>query len=195
MLYDYFINANRSMVNEVKRITEGINEISEQTNLLSLNASIESARAGESGKGFAVVADEIRNLADETGGLTRDIDNIVKDLEIKADQARSVVEQVVYAVNEENVTIDETMNKFDVMRAEIEHLDVNMREILNKAKEVVDYNKVISENVSYLATSTEDTTGHANKAYELTKENKEKTHNTKLVMEELLEAVNRLAKN
>ena len=179
-------------VQEVKKITEGINEISEQTNLLSLNASIESARAGESGKGFAVVADEIRNLADETGKLTGDIDSIVGELADKALNAQKVVSLVVNAVDEENETIDQTMDKFVIMESEIENLDLDMKEILVKAKEVVDYNKVIMEHVKHLSISTEDTTGYTRKALDIIEDNKIKTHNTKIVMDELLQVVNEL---
>ena len=179
-------------VQEVKKITEGINEISEQTNLLSLNASIESARAGESGKGFAVVADEIRNLADETGKLTGDIDNIVRELSNKALNAQQVVSLVVNAVDEENKTIDQTMDKFGIMEKEIENLDLDMKEILVRAKEVVDYNKVIMEHVKHLESSTEDTAGFTNKALDIIEDNKIKTHNTKMVMDELLQVVNEL---
>lgn len=179
-------------VQEVKKITEGINEISEQTNLLSLNASIESARAGESGKGFAVVAGEIRNLADETGKLIGDIDNIVKELSNKALNAKQVVNLVVNAVDEENNTIDQTMEKFEMMEKEIENLDVDMKEILLKAKEVVDYNKVIMEHINYLAISSADTTMFTKKALDIIEDNKIKTHNTKIVMDELLQIVNEL---
>ena len=90
----------------VEKITAGITEISEQTNLLSLNASIESARAGETGKGFAVVAEEIRKLSDETAALTTNISEVVAILEKDAQNAHQIIGEVEEAFERENRRID-----------------------------------------------------------------------------------------
>src|SRR5437868_12565516 len=66
---------------DIGSIVGTINVIAERTNLLSLNASIEAARAGDAGRGFAVVAEEIRNLADRCAKATADISQIVKALQ------------------------------------------------------------------------------------------------------------------
>ncbi len=65
---------------KIQNIADTVNKISENTNLLALNASIEAARAGEYGKGFAVVADEIRKLAESASGQAKEIDHIINTI-------------------------------------------------------------------------------------------------------------------
>jgi twitching motility protein PilJ len=74
---------------EIGDIVEIINDISEQTNILSLNAAIQAAMAGDAGRGFAVVADEVQRLAERSGTATKQIEALVKT--IQADTGEAVI--------------------------------------------------------------------------------------------------------
>ena len=97
---------------KINTISETISQITEQTNLLSLNASIESARAGEAGKGFAVVAEEIRKLAEQSKNSTEEIKAIIASIQKKSDTAVKAIKSTENVVNEQDLAVGETQKIF-----------------------------------------------------------------------------------
>jgi len=106
-------------VQTAQKALEVINSIASQTNLLSLNASIESARAGEAGKGFAVVATEIRQLSEMSSAAADEIKKILSELGINYDTILQIMDMTNKNVEIQNEKINETQNAFRQLENDI----------------------------------------------------------------------------
>lgn len=123
------IETVNTTVDKVSNIVSVIEEISSETNLLSLNASIEAARAGDAGKGFAVVAQEIRVLSDNTNTELENIKQIIS----------SLVEECRYCVQASGTIVEDNAKQKEEIRAVLDEfgsLDEQIQKTAEKADEI-----------------------------------------------------------
>lgn len=131
-------------VSEINKITDVINGIAEETNLLSLNASIEAARSGEAGKGFAVVAEEIRKLAEQSRKSSNEINRLIKDISIETNNVVNTTHGVNKDLKEQIDIIGNSVGNFkkiinsiNGMLPKIEEINFTAEEIDKSKEEIV----------------------------------------------------------
>ena len=198
VIYDTSMEVSESMKqliersNEVKSITDTIFSISSQTNLLALNASIESARAGEAGRGFAVVAEQIRQLAEKTRQETKNIEEILNELSINAENASETVKRSVDAASEQNDMVAKATNTIETMSGNVNNLVSSIGEIDNMLNSLSDANNNIVDNIMQLSAATEEVTAASSQAAELSVKNLKNADNTKNELNQVLEVSHKL---
>ena len=170
------IKSLEQKASEIQSITDVIDGISSQTNLLALNAAIEAARAGEQGRGFAVVADEVRALAAKTANATKQIGDMLNQISNETNETTAVMTTIVQQTDSVVNTMTDLSQSFadidqlmadssaasdyisqalqeqDLAAAEISSSVVNLHDFLiDKSKET----QTVSNKAQQLSNSTE----------------------------------------
>lgn len=131
IIYEQTNTTNASAL-KIKEATTLISSIAEETNLLSLNASIEAARAGDAGRGFAVVASQIQKLADQSNESAMQIDAIIHALLEDSEKAVQTMEEVKDIMNQQSMKVQKTGEVFQQVRNGISHSLSGVSEIADK---------------------------------------------------------------
>lgn len=165
------MNELMEKIQNVNQIVGLIDNISRQTNLLSLNASIEAARAGEAGRGFAVVAGEIRELSEQTNDS---LEKIRKEIQGINDGSRKVTKdmsQLSEVFSRQNGLVEDTGKLFCGITEASEAMDSDYQKIVRSIEEMQKSKKALVDSVSSISASTEEVTANAQNTLELNQRN------------------------
>lgn len=166
---------------QIGDIVELINDIAEQTNILSLNAAIQAAMAGEAGRGFAVVADEVQRLAERSSNATRQIDALVKTIQSDTSEAIASMEQSTSEV----VAGARMSQDAGTSLEQIEAVSHQLAELINN----------ITANAKQQATAAVSTSESMNVIQEITMQTSTGTNESADSIGRLLELTNELRKS
>ena len=185
-------------IDKIFYISDTIADITSQTNLLSLNASIEAAGAGEMGKGFAVVADEIRKLADESKESTDEIKKIITEITEKSKLVESTMQENEVLQSEQQEAINRTEEIFGEIMKQIEMLGSGMERVnalndnMSANKDlVVDKMGTIASVSEQSAAATEEVNASTEQVNVTMAEISEHTETLQAIAKDLMETINR----
>jgi len=156
------INQLASQISSIGQILDVIRAVSEQTNLLALNAAIEAARAGEAGRGFAVVADEVRSLAHRTQESTEEIETMVKDVQTSANAAVSSMESTSQKTSMAKQVVAEAALALEQITRRIAAISDSNHVIASAAEEQSNTAKEVDGNITNISDLAAQTVVGAN---------------------------------
>lgn len=184
----------RDKTDEIGRITETITSIANKTNMLSLNASIESARAGEAGKGFAVVANEVGTLAAQTAQSVKNITQIIDDLQQMVQKSMLAMEDFQNANADQNLLIKDTEEIFHETIEKMDNVNSKVTEVAQRIDEILSANNNIVESIEVISQKSDSAIVGIRDTSNETQKNLIQVEKTKQIAKDLLAASESLKK-
>jgi len=145
------------MTNNISQITSVISGISSQTNLLSLNASIEAARAGDMGKGFGVVADEIKKLAQQSYLSSTEIDKIIQGVQNQIDITTETIALTAKTLEAQTQSVNKTNEAFIAISNAVDELFAQLLEVKKGINILNEFKQTLSDSITNIAAVAQET--------------------------------------
>lgn len=143
-------------VSNISELLKSISEVANRIKILSLNASIESARAGESGKGFAIISKEIRQLSDDTNDLCNKIIKNIDYLNKSSRTAESRSGKIKELLEGKAKQIKVVNDTYDKLNAFIDDTSIKYKEIIDSIQKVTNLSNSVNDKVSTLSAGVEE---------------------------------------
>lgn len=148
---------------EISKIVALISQIASRTNLLALNASIEAARAGESGRGFAIVADEVRQLADRAAKASKEIEQIVLQIQSETGNVMTAMEEGTQLVIEGTRRAEQAKNSLDEIIEVSRRIDELVRAISQATVQQTETSRSVAQVMQSVELTANETSKEAQK--------------------------------